>query len=37
MISYYIEIDIEKCKNRIDARIMSERFLIGGLRGKVDF
>ncbi len=27
MISYYTEIDIEKCKNRIDAIIMSERFL----------
>lgn len=37
MISYYTEIDIEKCKNRIDAIIMSERFLIGGLRGNVDF
>ena len=37
MVSYYTEIDIEKCKNRIDAIIMSERLLIGGLRGKVDF
>ena len=37
MVSYYTEIDIEKCKNRIYAIIMSERLLIGGLRGKVDF
>lgn len=37
MILYYTEVDIEKCKNRIDAIIMSERLLIGGLRGKVDF
>lgn len=37
MISYYTEVDIERCKNRIDSIIMSERFLIGGIRGNVDF
>ncbi|MBC2458273.1 hypothetical protein [Clostridium beijerinckii] len=34
---YYTEVDIEKCKKRIDNMIMSERLFPDGLRGEVDF
>lgn len=34
---YYTEVDIEKCKKRIDTIIMSERLFPDGLRGEVNF
>jgi len=34
---YYTEVDVAKCKKRIDNIIMSERLFPDGLRGEVDF